>query len=107
MCPWLLTAGCLFRGTREEVEKHQKECPHLEPAEKSSLQDLIKEACMHSLVAGSWTVSGGFNFELSCVLLSLLQLQSVKQCNNLLQKKLDHLMSEKTRMEAKMEKDSL
>lgn len=48
-----------------------------------------------------------FNFELSCVLLSLLQLQSVKLCNNLLQKKVDHLMTEKTRMEAKMEKDSL
>lgn len=45
VCPGPLKGGCLYQGTREEVEEHQKECSHLEAGEKRSLQELTQEVC--------------------------------------------------------------
>lgn len=52
--PGPLKAGCLYQGTREEVEEHQKECPHLEVGEKHSLQVLIQEVCGY-VETSSWS----------------------------------------------------
>lgn len=62
------------------------------------------------MLSGSWIVAVVVIVHLAttCVCYSLcVQLQSLKLANDHLQRTVDHLMTEKVRMEAKMEKDSL